>query len=492
MEKRDDPSNPSGAYARMSAVRERVGDILEGPDAIRAKGQTYLPKYESEDANEYKRRLTQAPWLPEFEDILGGLASKPFTKDITLADGASSEIVALAEDIDGRGNNLTAFARPTFRSGIAFGMVGILVDNTGTGTARTRAEERRAGVRPYWLALSADDIIDLKTAFVGGREVAYHVRLKESVVVRDGYDERVEDRIRELNRDPAYSPRGDIVALGPPTWALHRAERNNEGEQVWVKIDEGAFAPLDEIPLALFWTGDRKGSQEVQSPLAALADKQIELYRALSRKDEAYTKAGFPMLTANGLRPPAKGEEKLMTGPGRVLYAPAQGASWDYIQPEPDILKELRAEVEATRDDMRRLGLQPLMPKSGGVTATASAIDGARAQSAVQTWALAFKDVLEQALVYTARWIGQEPNVEVSIHTDFLAGITSQPSLDALAKAREAKDLSRIAYLTGLIRLGVLPGDFDMEADEALIATELEGLEPEETPPEQGEEPPED
>lgn len=492
MEKRDDPSNPSGAYVRMGDVRQQVKDILAGPAAIRAMGQVYLPKHESEDALEYKRRLAQAPWLPEFKHILGGLASKPFTKDITILEGASAEILKLAEDIDGRGNNLTAFARPTFQSGIAFGMVAILVDNTGNGTARTRAEEQRRGVRPYWLTINCDDIIDLKTAFVGGREVVYHVRIKESVVRRDGYDETVEDRIRELNREPFYGPRDEITELGPPTWQVHVSARDESGERVWRVVDNGVFAPLTEIPLALFWTGERIGSQEVQPPLAALADKQIELYRSLSRKDEAYTKAGFPMLTANGLRPPGKEEKHLKVGPGSVLYAPTPGASWDYIQPDPEILKELRAEVEATRDDMRRLGLQPLTPKSGGVTATASVIEGARAQSEVQTWALAFKDVLEQAFVFTARWLAQEPNVEVSIHTDFLAGVTSQPSLDALAKARAARDISRNTYLTGLVRLGVLPGDFDMEADEALIATELEGLEPEETPPERQESPPED
>jgi hypothetical protein len=55
-----------------------------------------------------------------------------------------------------------------FAGGIAKGLSAILVDNTGRGQARTVAEERAAGVRPYWVALRANDIIDLKTAFVGG------------------------------------------------------------------------------------------------------------------------------------------------------------------------------------------------------------------------------------------------------------------------------------------------------------------------------------
>lgn len=482
MDKKDDPSNPSGAFMRMESGWQLIEDILDGPTCIRSKTTSYLPKHESETDPEYKRRVTQAPWLPEFEDILLGLSSKPFTKDVTLREGASQRILDLAEDIDGRGNNLTAFSRPVFRKGVAFGCHAILVDNTGTGQARTVAQERAMGVRPYWVSIDADDIIDLKTAFVGGREQPYHVRIKECAIIRDGYAETEEQRIREFNREPTYGPKGNIVALGPPTWRLHREEKKTaEGSSVWVEIDDGAFAPLTEIPLALFWTGDREGPQYVRPPLAAIADKQIELYRALSRKDEAYTKAGFPMLTANGLGPPAQGT-KVEVGPGRILYAPALQASWGFIQPEATVLEAISADVEKTRDDIRRLGMQPLTPKSGGVTATATSVEGARAHSSVQAWAIGLKDALEQAFVFTAQWLREDANVEVIVHTDFLAGTMSQQGLDALHKARLAKEISRRAYLEGLIRFGVLNGDFDIDADEELIAEEMAGLEPEVPP----------
>lgn len=479
MDKRDDPSNPSGAYAKMSPAWEMIEDILDGPAKVRSKGAAYLPKHPSEPDDEYNRRVQQAPWLPEFEDILSGLSSRPFTKDVALKDGASDRIKELAEDIDGRGNNLTAFSRPAFRSGLAFGCHAILVDNTGTGTARTVAEERKAGVRPYWVSIEADDIIDIKTAFVGGREQPYHVRIKECVIRRDGYAEAEEERIREFNREPMLNDRGDVIALGAPTWKLHKAVTGQGGTKRWEEIANGVFAPLTEIPLVLFWAGERDGPQEVQPPLYALADKQIELYRALSRKDEAYTKAGFPMLTANGLAAPQAGEPQIKTGPGRVLFAPAEGASWNYIQPDARVLEQISADVEATRDDIRRLGMQPLMPKGGDISATASSIEGAKAHSAVQAWALSFKDALEQAFVFTCQWLGDEPKVEVSVHTDFLTGVTSQPSLDALSKARAAKDISREAFLEGLVRFAVLPGDFDAEEDATKLAEELQGLMPE-------------
>lgn len=481
MEKRDDPSNPSGAYVRMSGAWEMINDVLEGPAAVRAKKTRYLPKFESEDQAEYDRRASQAPWEPEFEDILGNLTAKPFAKDVALIEGASPRIEELIEDIDGRGNNLTAFARPVFRGGVAFGCHAILVDNTGMGAARTVAEERASNVRPYWVAINARDIIDLKTAFVEGREQPYHVRVKETAIRRDGYEEIAVERVREFNREPQIGPKQSIVSLGPPTWRLHEAKTDADNKRTWEVVDQGEFKPLTEIPLVLFWTGDRQGPQYVQPPLCALADKQIELYRAMSRKDEAFTKAGFPMLTANGLGPPAAGA-KIEVGPGRILYAAAPQASWDYIQPAAENLRELREDIAQTRDDLRRLGKQPLLPRSGGQTATGEAISGANAHSSVQAWALGLKDALEQALAFTSKWLGEEPNAEVAVHIDFLAGTMSQPGLDALHKARSTKEISRRSYIEGLIRFGVLPGDFDIDADEELVAEEMAGLEPE-TPP---------
>jgi hypothetical protein len=489
MDQRDDPSNPSSAYGRMQDAWKTIDDILDGPSCIRAEGKRYLPKNPAETEDEFRRRNACAPWQPEFADIVQSLSSKPFGKEVGLKEGASARIKALAEDIDGKGNNLTAFCRPVFRSGVAKGCHAILVDNTGRGTARTQAEERAAGVRPYWVSIRAEDIIDLKTAFVNGREQPYHVRVKECLVQRDGYAETAVERIRELNREPAYDARGEIIALGPPTWVLHEKQRDASGKESWVIVQEGAFAPLTEIPLALFWTGEKEGPQFCRPPLYAIADKQIELYRALSRNEEAFYSVGYPMYAANGMGPPTDGSG-IETGPNRILYAPGEGASWSIISADPDSLQVLLEDVDKRTDAIRRLGMQPLTQKTGGVTATASSIEGAKAHSTVQAWAVGFKDVLEQAFVFTSQWLGEEASVEVNVHTDFLAGMTDQPSLDSLNKARDRKDISRRAYLEGLIRFGVLPPDFDIEADDELIAEELEGLEPEEPAAEQIERPP--
>ncbi|MEX7103008.1 DUF4055 domain-containing protein, partial [Pseudomonas aeruginosa] len=70
-------------------------------------------------------------------------------------------------------------------------------------------------------------------------------------------------------------------------------------------------------------------------------------------------------------------------------------------------------------DDMRRLGMQPLTQTSGEPTATGQNIEAAKAHSAVEAWAMALKDALEQAWVFTCEWIGEDTNVECIVSTDF-------------------------------------------------------------------------
>jgi len=476
------PATTSAAYDQMAPAWQMVDDILAGPATIRSKAKTYLPKYVSEGEDEYKRRLAQAPWQPEFADILLTLSSKPFGREVCLDDGASETIKALAEDIDGKGNNLTAFARPLFRKAIAKGMAAILVDNTGKGTARTISEERVMGVRPYWVPIRPEDVLALYTVFVKGREVPVHVRLKECSVERVGFGEKEVERVRVLNRDPLPIVAGQPQDYGPPTWTLYEKEVDAAGKVTWPQVDAGVYEPLTELPLVLYWTGEREGAQFARPPLDALADKQIELYRALARKDEIFTYAGSPMLCGTGIKPPAPGAAPMEVGPKRVLFAPpgveGKATGWSYVEPDAANLTEIREDVKALVDDIRRLGMQPLTQRSGGVTATASSIEGAKAHSAVQAWALGLKDALEQAFVYTAQWLREPSNVEVEVDTDFSVEPYSQPALQELREARKARDISRPAYLAGLQRFGVLQPDFDAEDDEAILAEEMQGLEP--------------
>jgi len=465
MAKSDDPSTPSLAHAALREDWAMIRAIRAGAKAIKEAGETYLPKFPAEDKDEYERRKKSAPWRPEFEDALRALSSKPFAKEVSLAGEPSPDMAALAEDVDGQGNNLHNFAKEVFEGGVALGAHGILVDYPPTEGARTRAEERAAGARSYWVRINADDILALRTEQRGGRRIVSYLRIREMAVEVDGFAETAVPKIREII---------------PGAWKVWREQKTAAGTTEWAVEDEGVMT-LDEVPFVFFATNERKGDQYVLPPLIDLAVMQIELYRAGSNKEQIFTIAGSPMLTANGMAAP-EGAGVIETGPGRVLYAPgAEGitTSWDYIQPAAANLKEIREDIAEIVADIRRLGMQPMLPRTGTVTATASGIDAAKAHSTLQAWALALKDALEQAFVFSAAWMraaGSAP--EVSVNTDFAVGLYGAEEVRVLLDARKEAQISQETLWDELQRRGVLGPQFDREKEEQRLLEETPPFDP--------------
>lgn len=449
-------NEPSTAYKDMLDDWRMIAATLAGAKAIRKGGTTYLPQYPAETPAEYQRRLASAPWRPEFEDALRSIVAKPFANEVAFQGDVSDQMKVLSEDIDGRGNNLNAFARGVFRDGVALGMAGVLVDYPAMAPGMTLAQERSTGARPYWVPIRADEILALYTENVGGREIVSHLRLVETVVERDGYGERSVTRVRVLE---------------PGRWELWESD----GKRNMQMVAEGVVT-LPEVPFAMFWTGERSGSQYVRPPLLNLAEMQKELYQALSRQDEILTFAGSPMLAAKGLAPSPDG---VAVGPKRILYAPPGAdnvqTGWDFIQPAAENIKEVREHVESIVADMRRLGMQPMLPKTGGVSATASAVDAAKAHSSVEAWAVGLKDVLEQAFVFTAQWLKTSEAPEVYVHTDFGAGEFSDTEVRELSAARTRGDISQKTYWDEMRRRGILGPQFDPEQEEDRLAEEDPG-----------------
>jgi len=456
----------------MLPTWEMIDAILTGAVAVRAAGEKYLPRYEGEDVKEYNRRLKVAPWRPEFADSLLGIVSKPFGKEVALQGEPPARIRSIAEDVDGRGNNLHVFAAEVFRKGVAKGMHAILVDYPTDAPNRTRAEELSSGARPYWVHVQAEDILALYTEFVAGRDVVKHVRIREVTVEREegGYGEETVERVRVLE---------------PGRWELWRKTKNaTTGIDEYTSEAVGTTT-LQVVPLVPYFTGERIGDAEVRPPLHDLAEMQMELYRALSRQDEILTFAGSPMLCGEGVMAPMQVEgmaapPPVTIGPKRVLYSGQTGtgapARWLYVQPDAANIEEVRNHVTSIIEDMRRLALQPMLPRTGNTTATGQAIDEAKAHSAVQSWAMGLKDALELAFSYTAMWMGEADTTEVFVHTDFGVSSSDAEALRTLVAARGSRDISLQTYWDELRRRNVLGPQFDPEEEQDRLDEEPPAL----------------
>ena len=456
-----DPSKPSADWEAMQPYWAQVDTIIEGAEAMRQAGEPYLPSFPNETPKDYEFRRKSAKFTNVYRDIIEGLASKPFAQELGLADGSSGSIQEIAEDIDGRGNNLHTFAAECFFAGINRAIDWILVDYTKSdGSAKTKEEESQAGVRPYWVHVPASSVIDIQSEVIQGREQLTLVKILENP-----------KRVRQFER-----------MQGVVAWTVFE-EADDKG---WEATDEGTIT-LAEIPMVPFVTGRRKGTKwQFHPPMRDAADLQVELYQAETGLKHIKTLTCFPMLAGNGVTPEVVGDKPVPVpvGPGAVLYAPmgsdGRHGEWKWITTDAPVLSFLADDIEATIKQMRELGRQPLTAQSGNLTKITSAVASAKGNSAVQMWALGLKDALEQALKYTAMWLNDSSEPEVKIHTDFgidaVAEIAPQILLDAVNNGH----ITQQTFRAELKRYTILSPEFDEEEEALALRDDL--IEGEEEP----------
>lgn len=475
-----DPSCPSSDATFMSAIWQKIRNILDGLHAIRQCRATYLPVFEGETTEEYARRLNTTSWRPEFSDGLRNLSAKPFQKDITLADGANQQIKDFAEDVDGCGNNITRFSKEFFDTGVGFGLAALLVDYPTMQEGITLADEKASGARPYWCLIQPENILALYFENVGGFNRVSHIRFRECYTEREGFEEREIDRIRVIERQD-----GKVVW---EVWESNpvdpKATSKDKNKVAYSKVGEGVIT-LEEIPVSLFFTGKKSGNFRVRPPLNDLADAQIELYQKLSNKNEIQTFAGSPMLKLLGVSNDqlpteddgsGKKTPTMQLGPKRIITLPpgTDGAQpeADFIQPTAANMTELREDINDLIEYMRRLAMQPITDKSGNPTATGQAIDQAKAHSTLQSWALGLKDALELALKYTAQWMNINAEPEVLVFTDFGVDATGVQEMTVLQNMTSAGQLSAKTLRAEAKRRDMLSQEFDEDTELEQISTE--------------------
>ena len=463
-----DPSVPSLAYTAALPDWALIRDILSGARTVRGAREKYLPKYADESTEDYDRRVQNAPFVNLFADNVRAVAAKPFSKNVALqGDIVDEDLRAFAEDIDGHGTSLHKFARDVYEECVAFGMVGLMVDmSTMDGPTMTLEQKRAKNPRPYWAWYRPEDVLCVYTEFRAGRRYVTHVRLREDEVRRYGFTERPVRKVRILNDD----------GEGNITWMLLES-----GGAGWRTIGQGKL-DLDEIPFRILKFGKRDWwTNATVPPLVDMAYLQIEHYQQSSGLKHVLELTGFPMLAGQGIDPPndpVTGEvQKIITGPSLVLFAPPQPgltvpAKWEFVEPAATSIKALQEQVDRIEDQMAKIGMAPLIRQSGALTATAEAVNSSKAHAAAEAWALDLKDMLEQLFVFTAKWVGKNPDKapEVYIHTDFGIELKENAENSELLTAHQAGSLSVETLWDEWQRRGFTGPQFDPEVEKKRIA----------------------
>jgi hypothetical protein len=425
--------------------------LLGGTAAMRKAGTTFLPKWPGEEKESYEARLATATLFPAFGRTLGVMSGKPFSKQITLGEDTPDKIKAWCEDVDLQGNSLHTFAAMMMDEALGFGLAGILVDYPRVSGARTLADERAIGARPYMVAVRHSQILGWKAQRSNGATLLTQLRLAETKEEDDGeFGIKHEPRVRVLT---------------PGAWAVYMPGAKAEDD--WVLEEEGSTT-LKAIPFAPVY-GRKRGFMDGVSPLLDLAYLNVKHWQSQSDQDTILHVARVPILALIGGDDPGvdgTGGTQLTVGASAAVRLPKDG-DLKFVEHTGAAIEAGAKSLEALEDQMIQTGAELLVQKPGQRSATEAANDAEANKSELQRITEGFEDSLDQALQFMAAWVKEPQGGHASLFKDFGAATLTEAGAQLVISMQQAGYITKATAIKELQRRGMLAADIDalMELD---------------------------
>jgi len=470
---KNQPNYCCAAYEAMKWSWQIMADTCAGTPALRGKGAAYLPKEPAEQPDPYNYRLNRAIFFNAVDLTLAGLVGMVFRNDPKLSDnvpeqirgreaeGEGAAVEGEWENIDNAGTHGTVFCKEVFMNAVRDGHAAILVDMPpAMPEGATRADEKTAKRRPYWVSYCADQIINWRTEVVNGQTRLALVVFKECSKEPDGeYGEKEVTRYRVLR---------------PGSWELYK-EVKGENLQTSIQPDPdnpGGPTSLSEIPVAIVYS--RKcGILHSHPPLIDLAYTNITHYQKYSDFSIYLHIASRPLLCRKG----ADANKPITTiGPYTIFDVAVEGDVW-YAETTGAALAGAAEDLKTLEERMSIMGLSLLVKRTGGpITATEEKGDQIEESSDLATWARSLKDAVELALRFHVQYRTPTAttggNVEVGSTLDAQELTPEEMTAwsSAVAQGQYSVETMWDVFSAG----GKLPDDFDPKIEKARLEEEAQ------------------
>lgn len=431
---------------------ELVSALWGGTRAMRDAGKTYLPQEPGEENEDYKVRKNRSTLTNIFRKTINTYAGRIFSEPVTIE--GQERLDDFEENVDLEGRDFHRFgydlARFTLRDGLRF----IVIEAPIADGVETKADDRIAGIRPYFIDVDARNVLGLKVDTSGSQTVITQFRMIETV--HEGGDEFVQDAIDQIR------------VIEPNQVSLYRKNAKGDWHLYDTIITSVGFVAV--VPVF----SDRQGFMESQPPLMDLAWLNIEHWQKSSDQSNILHVARVPILHWSGYKPmiDADGNSVDLTVSANTMAKSADPqAKLTYVSIESG------SGIDAGRQDlidienrMVALGAEFVTPnKSGDMTATEKAIDESGDISELSAFAQNLKDSLTVAMGMVADMLGTTFTGEINLNTD-LGIMTTPVNMEEVIKMRAMGDISREGmYEIANDEWGT---NLDLEQEEERLSTE--------------------
>ena len=433
----------SPAVEAMAEDWPLVDALMGGTKTMRMAGQTYLPQWPAESREAYNMRLATATLFPAYARTVSVLSGKPFSKPLTVGEDVPARLQPWLEDADLQGRNLHAFAADLCTEALAYGISGILVDYPTTEGVRTVADEKKTGVRPYFVHVGHESILGWKTARVNGSTLLTQLRILEQVEEPDG-----EFGVTSIEQ---------VRVLEPGAWATFRKLKKDDNDS-WAQFQTGVTTQK-VVPFVPVY-GKRKAYMIGTAPMLELAYANVEHWQSKSDQQTILHVARVPMLFTKDI-----GDAEIIVGGGSFISATSPNADVKYVEHSGKAIEAGRMSILDLEDRMRQIGAELLVIKPGNTTEVQTISDNEQGMCDLQRIMQSAEDALDQALGLMASWVGESDGGHVTIYKDFGAATLAEASAKLLFEIQSVGSLSHETLLNELKRRGIISPDVDVAAE---------------------------
>ena len=335
----------SAAVDDMAEDWTIIDALMGGTRAMRAAGKRYLPQWPAEDKDSYTTRLATATLFPAYARTVSVLTGKPFSEPLKVGEDVPARIKEWLEDVNLEGRNLHAFAADLCSEGLSHGLTGILVDCPPNPSAKTVADERKAGVRPYFVHIHHGQILGWRTEKVKGGQRLTQLRLLEAVEEPDG-----EFAVKAVEQ---------VRVLEPGKWTIYRKTKSDGGVESWTVFEAGTTT-LPVIPFVPIY-GVRKEFMVGGAPMLELAHANVEHWQSTSDQQTILHVARVPMLFTKDIG----ADTQITAGAGAFIRASSKDADAKYVEHSGAAIEAGRKSILDLEDRMRQTGAELLVIKPG-------------------------------------------------------------------------------------------------------------------------------
>jgi len=415
--------------------------LLGGTSAMKGAGKVFLPDHTLESDTSYNSRLDASTLLNIYRKTTSFLTGQVFQSDIVMKDGIDPIFTEWGMAIDTSGNDMNVFCKRNFFNGVSKGMSYILIDMPKKDDSiQTVADEKNAGIRPYFKEINTDDMLG---GIIDDSGFIVQLRIKETSLVRIGRF--------------GYKRVKRVRVLEPGKWELHE-----EDNTTYTLIDSGTFS-VNIIPVTVFIPGEEISQLIGETPLMDLAELNGKHWRSSSNQDNYLAYCRFPLYFGKHL-------DLAVLPMGRALInSEEDSADLKVVEMTGSSIAAGLQDIKETEAQMALYGLQQLIPRTGSMTATEKALTSAESNSSLGTWATEFESILIQSFKIAASFVGKEfPDDGLTVNKEYNFGVADPAELNAILKANEQGILSAQACFTEFRRRGVFQEHLswdDMEDD---------------------------